>query len=59
MARGWQPLVDDGVACVHLVREGLGGQRLLGREVTVQSGGADPGAPGFTGAAGSIGIMTV
>lgn len=41
-----EPLVGDGAAGAHLVREGLGGQHLLGREVAVQGGGADPGAPG-------------
>ena len=41
-----EPFVDDGTAGAQLVREGLGGQHLLGREVAVQGGGADPGAPG-------------
>ena len=41
-----EPLVDDDAAGAQLVGEGLGGQQLLGREVTVQGGGADPGAPG-------------
>ncbi len=36
------PLVDDGTASVQLVREGLGDQCPLGREVPVQGGGAHP-----------------
>jgi hypothetical protein len=41
-----EPFVDDGATGAQLVREGLGGQQLFGREVAVQGGGADPGAPG-------------
>jgi hypothetical protein len=41
-----QPLVHDGLARAHLAREGLGDQRLLGREAAVQGGGADACAPG-------------
>jgi hypothetical protein len=41
-----EPLLDDGLARAHLVREGLGDQHLLGRKAAVQGGGANPGAPG-------------
>ena len=39
------PVVDDGATCAQLVREGFGGQHLLGREVTVQGGRSDPRTP--------------
>jgi hypothetical protein len=41
-----EPFVDDGAAGAHLVRIGRGDQHLLGREVAVQGGRGDPGAPG-------------
>jgi hypothetical protein len=41
-----EPFVHDGVARPHLFREGLGGQRLLGREVSVQGGRPYPGPAG-------------